>query len=181
MTVKERTVKHDYQRNYSARKMAQRLGWLSIGLGVVQLLLPGPLSRTLGTPTARGLVRWCGLREVVTGVGLLKTEHPKPWVQARIGGDALDLACLGGAILVGEKPVSAMLAAGAVAGITSLDRSCEQGLSQEDHPVRIYDYSDRSGFPKSPDKMRGKASEASKITDMQTQVTGMGAAKREAP
>lgn len=179
MTTADRTVKQEYRRNYSARKMAQRLGWLSIGLGVAELLMPGPLSRTLGIPAAKGLVRLCGIREVVTGVGLLTTDQPKPWMMARVGGDALDLACLGSAALIGNKPGHAMLAAGAVAGVTSLDLSCEQGLRKEDRPVPVYDYSDRSGFPQTPDKMRGKAKESSRITDKTTQVTGMEAAKRE--
>ena len=121
MTAKERTVKQEYRRNHSARKMARRLGWVSIGLGVAELLMPGPIARTLGIPAARGFIRLCGLREVVTGVGLLKSEQPKPWMTARVAGDALDLTRLSGAILVGNKPEHAMLATAAIAGVTSMD------------------------------------------------------------
>lgn len=179
MTTKDRTVRQEYRRNHSARKMAQRLGWLSIGLGVVQVLLPGPLARTLGVPAAKGLVRWAGIRGVVTGVGLLKSDQPKPWMTARLGGDVLDLAGLGGATLVGTKPVHAMLAAGALVGVRSLDQSCDKGLSEEEHTVTVYDYSDRSGFPQRPDKMRGKARISSDINNATTQVSGMDAAQRE--
>ena len=178
MTAKERTVTQEYRRNYSARKMAQRLGWVSIGLGVAELLMPGPLSRMVGLPAARGLVRLCGLREVITGVGSLNSEQPKPWMNARVAGDALDLTCLGAAIMVGNKPGHAMLAAGAVAGVTSLDVSCAQGLRQEEQLQPVYDYSDRSGFPKSPQKMRGKAKESSSILDTSTQVFGKDAGQR---
>jgi hypothetical protein len=179
MTAKERTVKQEYRRNHSARKMARHLGWVSIGLGVAELLMPGPIARTLGIPAARGFIRLCGLREVVTGVGLLKSEQPKPWMTARVAGDALDLTRLSGAILVGNRPEHAMLATAAIAGVTSMDMACAKGLDEENHLVPVYDYSDRSGFPRKPEKMRGLAQESSSIRDTSTQVTGKEVGQRE--
>ncbi|HDZ56235.1 MAG TPA: transcriptional regulator [Pseudomonas xinjiangensis] len=178
MSATDQEIKQEYRRNHAARKMAQRLGWLSIGLGVAELLMPGPLARTLGIPGGKTLLRFCGVREIASGVGLLVTKHPKPWMLGRVGGDVMDMAVLGGAVLAGDKPVHALLAAGTVAGVTSLDLACARGLATEDHLVTVYDYSDRSGFPESPDKMRGRASKQSDINTA-PQVTGMAAADRE--
>ncbi|MCQ4259579.1 transcriptional regulator [Stutzerimonas stutzeri] len=142
--------------NHSARTLARGLGWLSIGLGVAQLVMPGKLARFLGVPGNESLIRACGAREIATGVGLLLTDNPKPWIYGRIGGDVLDLAGLGMSIENGTEQVNAAIAAGAVAGITALDISCARGLASEDELVTEWDYSDRSGFAQSPETMRGR-------------------------
>jgi hypothetical protein len=176
--MKQRVEREEYRLNYAARRTAQRLGWFSIGLGVVQVAMPGVLARTLGIPRGKGLMRLCGLREIATGVGLLMTNDPKPWVQARVGGDALDLGLLATAMLLGNKPLHAAIAAGTVASVTAADVCCERGLEAEDHPVTVYDYSDRSGFPDTPDAMRGKAASHGSMKNV-PQVAGMAAAERE--
>jgi hypothetical protein len=142
--------------NHSARTLARGLGWLSIGLGVAQLAMPGKLARFLGVPGNEGLIRACGARELATGIGLLMSDDPKPWIYGRIGGDVLDLAGLGMSIENGTEQVNAAIAAGAVAGITVLDLSCAKGLASENDLVTEWDYSDRSGFAQSPDAMRGR-------------------------
>ncbi|QGZ29312.1 transcriptional regulator [Stutzerimonas stutzeri] len=142
--------------NHSARTLARSLGWFSIGLGVVQLAMPGKLARFLGVPGNEGLIRACGVREVATGIGLLLSDDPKPWIYGRIGGDALDLAGLGMSIETGTEQVNAAIAASAVAGITAVDLACAKGLSSESRLVTEWDYSDRSGFPEPPDAMRGR-------------------------
>ncbi|MGM3389751.1 transcriptional regulator [Stutzerimonas stutzeri] len=142
--------------NHSARTLARGLGWFSIGLGLAEVLMPGKLARFLGVPGQEGLIRACGAREIATGVGLLLTDDPKPWIYGRIGGDALDLVGLGLSIERGTEQVNAAIAAGAVAGITALDVSCAKGLAAESHYVTEWDYSDRSGFPEEPQAMRGK-------------------------
>ncbi|MBS4150204.1 transcriptional regulator [Pseudomonadota bacterium DY0742] len=143
--------------NHSARSLARGLGWFSIGLGVVQLLAPRQVSHFIGMPGSETVVRACGIREIATGVGILLSDDPRPWIYGRIGGDALDLAGLGWSIERGDQPASAALAAGAVAGITALDVSCAKGLDAEREPTIEWDYSDRSGFPAPPAAMRGKA------------------------
>ena len=79
----------------TARRTANALGWLSIGLGVAELAGAG---RMLGMMGGRrtGMTRFYGLREVATGIGLLAAADPTPWVWGRVGGDALDLASLVG-------------------------------------------------------------------------------------
>lgn len=148
----------EYQRNLPARKSARRLGWLSIGLGLAELALPGPMARVLGLPASSSvLVRLCGLRELVTGAGLLLGDQPAPWIKARLAGDALDMTALGLAMIGGDKPLNAALAAGGVAGLAALDLSCAKGLAKEHQLTTVYDYSDRSGFPHPPAQMRGVA------------------------
>lgn len=142
--------------NHSARSLARGLGWFSIGLGLAEVLMPGKLARFLGVPEHEGLIRACGAREIATGVGLLLTDNPKPWIYGRIGGDALDLAGLGLSIENGTEQINAALAAGAVVGVTALDLACARGLADESHEVTEWDYSDRSGFPQAPDAMRGR-------------------------
>ncbi len=142
--------------NHSARTLARGLGWFSIGLGLAEVLMPGKLARFLGVPGNEGLIRACGAREIVTGVGLLLTDDPKPWIYARIGGDALNLAGLGLSIENGTEQVNAALATGAVVGVTALDLACAKGLGEEEQVVTEWDYSDRSGFPETPDSMRGR-------------------------
>jgi uncharacterized membrane protein len=77
------------------------------------------------------LLRLFGLREMASGVGILTQHRPAPWMWGRVGGDALDLACLGAALTSDEaKPGRIAAAMAAVAGVTALDVLCSQQLSQ---------------------------------------------------
>lgn len=167
----------DYRLNHGARRLARSLGWFSIGLGLAELLMPGKLARAIGMEDNEGLIRLYGLREIGTGVGLLMTDNPEPWVYGRVVGDSLDLATLGVGMQRGDNPVGAAIAATAVAGVTVLDLACARGLGEEHHPVTLYDYSDRSGFPEPPERMRGRAAYGS--IDRLPQVHGADAADRE--
>ena len=144
--------------NHSARSVARGLGWFSIGLGVVQLLAPRQVSRFIGIQGIQGnegMIRACGVREIITGVGILMTDNPKPWIYGRVGGDALDLACLGWSVERGREPVNAAIALGAVAGVTAVDIGCAKALEAERTLVTEWDYSDRSGFPAGAEQARG--------------------------
>lgn len=177
----QRKSNQEYRNNHAARKAARSLGWLSVGMGVAELLMPRALASTLGLPGSVGLLRLYGLREIATGVGLLMTDKPAPWIYARLGGDALDLATLGVAAQRGNEPVNTSIALGAVAAVTAADLACARGLSQEKHPVTVFDYSDRSGFPQGAEKMRGQAATGQGSIQDAPQVSGMDAANREAP
>lgn len=147
---------HETTRHHKrAHHTATALGWLSLGLGLTELLAAGPLARLLGVPAAHGLIRACGVRELAAGVGLLTGGDPRPWLYGRVAGDALDLAGLGWAARHGERPLNALLATGAVAGVTALDLGCVRGLRAERVPLPTWDYSDRSGFPDVAESMRG--------------------------
>jgi len=78
--------------------LARRLGYLSLGLGLTQLLAPRWVSRTIGVRAAAasdGLVRLVGARELIAAVGLLTSRQPAKFVWFRVGGDLMDLALLG--------------------------------------------------------------------------------------
>lgn len=157
-------------RSYSAlagvhpKGLARGLGWLSLGLGVAELVAPRSLGRAVGTDVPPALVRACGLRELASGIGILTSSDPRPWVWSRVAGDALDLAALAPALGPGNrKRAAAGLAFGTVAAVTALDVACAAALERERaripsawrRPARR-DYSDRSGFPRPPAAMRGR-------------------------
>jgi hypothetical protein len=76
-------------------ELSQALGWFSIALGVSELLAPGKLRRSVGMSRRAGaLIPLYGLREIVTGLGLLGASNASPWLWARFAGDILDVATL---------------------------------------------------------------------------------------
>ena len=142
--------------------VAKGLGWFSIGLGLVELLAPRALCRAIGLEGREALVRGYGVRETMTGVAILMSHDPTPWIYGRVAGDALDLATL--AIDVPEddaQRAGRALAAVAVAGVTLVDIVCAKGLSDDKRLSKpeTYDYGDRAGFPRPPGAMRGAASD----------------------
>jgi hypothetical protein len=154
-----------------AQGLAQGLGWFSIGLGVAELVAPRHLARFLGMEGRDDLIRTYGVREVVTGVGILSQDDPTPWMWARVGGDALDLGTL--AMGLGRdnpQRTNVGLAMAAVAGVTALDVYCARALAgdREAEPLRIWDYSARSGLPRPPEAMRGAARDYQVPRDMRT-------------
>ena len=156
---------HSYGR---ADTLARGLGWFSIALGAAELFAPKTLTHQLGAGEHNSLVRGYGLREVATGIGILASRDPTPWVWGRVAGDLLDLATLA-PTLDKDNPHRdrAMLAFGNVAAVTVLDVICASALSAQPRPrPLVYDYSDRSGLPKPADQMRGAASDFEVPRDM---------------
>ncbi|MGQ4273258.1 cyclase dehydrase [Terrihabitans sp. B22-R8] len=153
------------QKHTKADPLARGLGWFSLALGAAELLAPRTLSRVLGMEERSGLIQAYGMREVVTGVAILASEDPAPFIWGRVAGDALDLAALAPAMNDSNlQHDNVALAIAAVAGVTLLDLLCATALSnraQDAVPVR--DYSDRSGFP------NGRPSPASSGTDDQSE------------
>jgi len=123
--------------------LATGLGWFSIGLGLAEVLAPGPLGKLIGVPNNRTLMRFMGLREIAAGIGILSQERPAYWVWARVGGDVIDLALLGAALTTeGSQPGRVAGAAAAVAGVTALDILCSRqystgGALDRSHAMRI--------------------------------------------
>ena len=113
--------------------LARFLGWFSVGLGVAQVLAPSSVARLVGLRPTRGssaVLRLAGLREIAHGAGILSNPRPKEWVGTRIGGDALDLALLGVALVTAEHRERALLATVALVGVTALDVLAFQELSE---------------------------------------------------
>ena len=142
--------------------LARGLGWFSIGLGVAELLAPRAMSRATGLERREGLLAGYGLREIATGVGILASDDPTPWIWGRVGGDVLDMGTLASGLARPEAERNRTLAGlVAVAGVTVLDVICgralsaERSRSQRRGPLR--DYSSRTGWPSGVDQIRGAA------------------------
>ena len=116
----------------SGEALARGLGWFSIALGAFEVLAPGTLARCLGVEHKEGLIRACGVREILNGAAILSAEDPAPWVWARVGGDALDLAALAGC-LHGDNPQKTNVewSLATVAAVTALDVYCGRALNAD--------------------------------------------------
>ncbi|MBF5041812.1 hypothetical protein FGE12_05375 [Aggregicoccus sp. 17bor-14] len=103
-------------------RLARGLGWMSVGLGLTDLVLAEGLCRRLALGRRAALVRVMGARELASGLGLLMSRRPRSWVLARVAGDALDLSLLGAALSRRRRARAWQLGtlAGAV-GLTLLD------------------------------------------------------------
>lgn len=143
-------------------RLAKGLGWFSIGLGLTELFAARPLTRALGMDGQENLVRGYGARELATGVAILMSHDPTPWIWGRVMGDGLDLATLAAGFRHDNPEKSNLaVATAAVAGAMVLDIVCAQGLTADKRLSEPgeYDYGDRTGFPRSPSAMRGAASD----------------------
>jgi uncharacterized membrane protein len=113
-------------------KLAHALGWLSIGLGLAEIAAPRGLARLIGVNDNRRLLRVLGLREIASGIGILSRRRPVGWLWSRVGGDIMDLAILGTALIspnANRRRVAAATAA--VTGVTVLDLRASQQLSSQ--------------------------------------------------
>ena len=123
------------------------LGFVSIAIGIAELVAPRWIARATAARVSPNVIRACGVREIVTGVGLLMARRRAPWLWGRVAGDALDLACV-------RNPA----AIGAIAGVTALDIAAASAVMRhENRPRRMFDYSNRSGFARPVDEVRGIA------------------------
>jgi hypothetical protein len=145
----------------SADIMAQGLGLFSLALGAAELFAPRRLARWLDIEGQEPLLQLYGMREIGTGIGILASGGKAPWLWGRVAGDELDLATLGAVMSGSRRKESVAMAIGSVALVTAFDIACAQALGNGRGESAAHDwipdYSDRSGFPHSPDEMRGTA------------------------
>lgn len=154
------------QRPAAHGDLARGLGWFSIALGIAELAMPRTIARACGMRQHAMLVRLYGLREIATGVGILKSNNAAPWLWARVGGDMLDMAT----VSTGRSGRASLVRTGAtlanLGAVAAVDLYAANGYRQPrarrgiDYP----DYSDRSGFPQAAEHMRGKAGAAAPAT-----------------
>lgn len=146
----------------AANMLACGLGFASIGFGLLQLLAPrargrGPADRHRGG----GLLRLDGLVEAGIGLGLLMGQSRRDWMWSRALNHAFQAGLLIPRLGRGNPHrVAAGTALGGLVASLAVDALCARQLGVEERPARsgvVHDYSGRSGFPQSPDKMRGAA------------------------
>jgi hypothetical protein len=114
--------------------MARALGWFSIGLGLAELCAPEFMERITGVRRPN-VLRAYGVREIVTGVGVLSCDKPAEWMWGRVAGDVMDLATLGEPLTTGRHADQnrACVAAAAVAGVLVLDLLAAVQLTAAKH------------------------------------------------
>jgi hypothetical protein len=116
-------MRHRTLPNYGSTEiaLARGLGLLSIGLGLIDTLGRRSVAKKTGLPN-EPLIALIGLREIVSGVGLVVARDPMPWVWARVGGDALDIGALAMGVS-GRNPERNGALAGLlmVAALTAID------------------------------------------------------------
>src|SRR5438270_2244436 len=119
---------------HNLQQLSLGLGWFSIGLGLSELLMPGPLARLIGindTAGNRGLLRFYGARELAAGFGILTQPQNSTWLWSRVAGDTVDLASLAKAYANDDNNKGLLTTAtAAVLGVTALDIYCARELSR---------------------------------------------------
>src|SRR5688572_470739 len=112
------------------RQLGQILGVVSIGLGLAELLAPRAVGRAIGVGDHPAIIRMVGVREIVTGLGILSERAPGAWAWARVAGDAIDLALLGAATSSPDAdPRRIAVATAGVLGVAALDVDSGQRLT----------------------------------------------------
>ncbi len=124
------------QQDGKVERLANALGWFSIGLGLAEIVAPDAVSRMIGLrprDERRNVLRFYGLREMAAGFGILSRRRPVGWLWGRVMGDLVDLVSLGSTM--GSHDVNrtrATAAAAAVMGVTALDIYCSQKMAGGD-------------------------------------------------
>ncbi len=81
--------------------LARILGWVSIGVGLAAVAVPGPVVKAIGLGDRPSLGRFLGVRDLVLGAGLLLGQNTAAWCRARGVADALDVALIAGGAAAG--------------------------------------------------------------------------------
>lgn len=124
-------------------RLNKALGWFSLGLGLAELLAPRALGRFIGAGEDHSaLLRFCGAREIASGLSLLSERAPASSAISRVAGDVMDLALLGAALRSPDaKPARLLAAATTVLGVTAVDMYAaslhtREAVAQGGEPVR---------------------------------------------
>ena len=123
-------MRNDLDRKIRPERLANGLGWFSLGLGMAELMAPDSVARLIGVrPDAQAVstLRAYGAREIANGMAILSEPDRAGWMWGRVGGDAIDLLTLSQA----EKtnPGRTLAATLAVLGVTAVDIMCARQLT----------------------------------------------------
>ena len=143
-----------------ADRIAVKLGYLSLALGIAEVIAPRAICRALGMRGTESLVRAYGAREIANGVAILSSADPEPWVWARVAGDLADIATVSTAIRPeNRKRENSVFALAGLLAVTAIDVACARALNSEkgNRKTAVTDYGDRSGYPQGLRAARGAA------------------------
>src|SRR4051794_28789259 len=111
-------------------RLAKNLGYLSIALGMVELMAPRALCNAIGLRGMESVARAYGAREVSTGVAILTSHGPGPWIWARVAGDLADIRTVAtGLRQDNARTESNVMTLGALAPVAAVDVACARGLN----------------------------------------------------
>jgi len=117
-------------RDRSEADLASALGWLGVGLGAACLTVPATVSRWIGANDSSGALQAIGLREMISGIGILSSRQPASWLWGRFAGDLIDLAFLAKALDDPQSDKARLVASAlAVLGVTGFDLFCAERLA----------------------------------------------------
>jgi uncharacterized membrane protein len=113
------------------QNFARALGWFSIGLGAAELLFPDRFARFVGVKRNHtNFIRFLGLREVASGLGILGQPKYPAWTWSRVVGDVMDLGLLGSALTSRRNSKARLLmATTGVLGAAAADLICSEQLT----------------------------------------------------
>lgn len=135
-----------------ANRLSRGLGWWSVGLGLTELAFAERFCQGLGFRGRTELVRAHGVRELLKGVGLLTRSNPRPWLWARLAGDALDLCVLGVTLRRREVPIAWRVAGAFTSvGLAFVDALAVRKLST----TQRSDVTDKDVSPEPRESWRG--------------------------
>ena len=148
-------------------RFGRALGWFSLGLGLMEMVAPQTVTRTLGMEGHEGLVRAYGAREIGAGMLSLSTERSLG-LWSRVAGDALDI---GTVVTIagrnGRKRGAVCLTLAVLAGVAAVDLLAAQAVTaKHSRGARSpRSYRDRTGYPQGLDAARGAARPAHASAD----------------
>jgi uncharacterized membrane protein len=120
------------QDDRGTERLAKALGWFGVGLGVAEIAASRSLGRAIGVPPQPRLFPALGMRELISGIGILAQRRPAGWVWSRVAGDAIDFALLGAAATSDRSDAGRLrVASSALAAVTLLDLICAVCLSRQ--------------------------------------------------
>ncbi|MDQ4044822.1 MAG: SRPBCC family protein [Chloroflexota bacterium] len=109
----------------TARQLASGLGWFSLGLGTVQVAVPGKVNAVIGvhdTSRNRLLQRIFGAQELAMGIGIFSSPRRDLPVASRVVGDLVHVTLVSMALRSKRTDrARAISAIASLAGITALD------------------------------------------------------------
>ena len=93
------------------------------------------MARIAGAPSLPTLTRVCGLREIGTGIGILTSKDPTPWIWGRVVGDALDVATVGAGLVTQRRPVRTLTSLALLLGVAWLDMKVAEAAPPDEEAL----------------------------------------------